>query len=176
MTPKFVASSSITDTDLQQDVKALSVGKFYTRPVDHQLCRLVEAWQLSQPLNLRHLAIVRDTAISKTIAHYVHYTYENFEKRVRSGHSSWEAVEIVRKDSKAKKKKIQIAPIGAEPEVDEYGFARLQQNGFLGRASNATILESVLAAKLEPFYLSRLDPVVVSLKDRSYGIHSHLSY
>jgi len=77
----------------------------------------------------------------------------------------------VRKDSKAKKKKIEIAPIGTEPNLDEYGFARLQPNCFLGRASNATMLESVLAAKLEPFYIGRLDPIAVKLKDGTYGMH-----
>ena len=130
----------------------------------------MDAWQISQPLSLRHLAIVRDTAISKTVAHYVHYSYESFEKLVNSGQSSWEAVEIVRKDAKARKNKIEIAPIGTDPELDEYGFARLRSNCFQGRASNATISESVVAAKLDPFYLGRLDPIAVRLKDGTYGI------
>jgi hypothetical protein len=137
---------------------------------------LVDAWQLSQPLELRHLAIVRDTAISKTIAHYVHYSYESFEKLVNSGQSSWDAVEIVRKDSKAKKVKIEIAPIGIEPELDEFGFAGVQTSCFLGGAGNATIVESVLAAKLEPFYIGRLDPVAVKLEDGTYGVHWLSSY
>lgn len=169
MTPTFLVPCSVAESAFQQDIKALGVGNFYRRPVEHQLSRLVDAWQLSQPLSLRHLAIVRDTAISKTVAHYVHYSYESFQKLVDSGQSSWDAVEIVRKDLKAKKKKIAAAPIGTEPELDGYGFARLQPNCFHGRGSNATILESVLAAKLEPLYVGRQDPIAVKLEDGTYG-------
>ena len=76
---------------------------------------------------------------------------------------------MVRQDSK--KKGIKAAPIGTEPELDEYGFARLQPNAFQGRASKATNLESILAAKLEPFYVGRHDPIAVKLEDGSYGTY-----
>lgn len=135
--------------------------------MEHYLSRLVDVWQLSQPLHIRHLAIVRDTALNKTIAHYIHYTYENFKKLVDSDHSSWEAVEMVNKDVK-KKSKI-TAPVGVEPDLDEHGFPRLPINSFQGRGNDATLLECVLSAKLGPFFLSRRDPIAVQLNDGTYG-------
>ncbi|KAI9867766.1 MAG: hypothetical protein M1830_005748, partial [Pleopsidium flavum] len=151
------------------DIKAQGIGNFFRRPLEHQLSRLVDVWQLSQPLHLHHLAILRDTALTKTIAHYVHYSYANFKQLVDSGKSSWEAVEMGEKEGNKQSK--EVAPVGTEPDLDEFGFPRLQTSRFHGRGDNATLLECLLAAKLDPFFITLRDPIAVKLDDGTYSLN-----
>lgn len=94
------------------------------RPIETQLARLTDCWQISQPLHLRHLAIVKDIALSGRSSHYVYFTYENFKKRVESGNASWEAViNIAENDQRAKKYGVAL---GALPKLDDFGFPSIQ--------------------------------------------------
>ncbi|KAI9695725.1 MAG: RNA polymerase III transcription initiation factor complex subunit [Candelina mexicana] len=144
-------------------LKASSLGTRYQRPLEHHLQRFTDCWQASQPLHLRHLAIVRDTAQTQKYAHYNHLSYDNFQKKVDAGETSWEAVETTQKDNKKKPKGWHA--IGAEPDLDEYGFAPISANRFAGKNGDATLLESVLAANVRPYNLTTHDPVAYKKED-----------
>jgi hypothetical protein len=116
-------------------------GQFYKRPIEQLVSRLVETWPKSQPLHLRHLGIVRDTAQIGKTPFYVHYTFDDFKSLVESGKKSWEAVEVI-KDSKGGMAK-------AKPDVDQYGFPKLNPSEFLSRDNNANLAECVCGADIE---------------------------
>ncbi|KAL8732119.1 MAG: hypothetical protein Q9181_004064 [Wetmoreana brouardii] len=149
------------------ELKNRSMGCFMIRPTENYLSKLVEMWQMSQPLHLRHLAIVRDTALTNGIPHYVHYSFPNFKKLVDEGRASWEAVMTVTKEHKQFK---HVAALEAEPELDENGFPKLPDNLFQGRHNDANLAECIKGADNSPPSLSSWDPRVVKLDDGSWGI------
>ena len=152
---------------LNQDIKWQAFGKFMLRPIEHQLSRLVEFWQISQPLHLRHLAILRDTALTHRTSHYVHYTYENFKTMVERGDASWEAVATVAKGDK--RAKGSTVAVDAEPKLDEYGFPKLQTTLFQGRENDATPSQCCRALNPMPIPIKR-DLVAKKRSDGTYGM------
>lgn len=142
-------------------------GGFFRRPLENALSRVVECWQLSQPPHLRHLAIVRDTAVRRTITHYIHYSARNFRRLVDAGQTSWEAVEFVPKDSKAAN--VVVPPVDVVPELDEYGLPPAIPANQLLKKGDATLLECLLVAKPADYLISSSDPVAVRLDDGRYG-------
>ncbi|GAD97524.1 TFIIIC transcription initiation factor complex subunits Tfc3 [Paecilomyces variotii No. 5] len=143
-------------------------GGFFRRPLENALARLVECWQISQPPHLRHLALVRDTVLNRTITLYVHYSARNFRKLVDAGNASWEAVEFIPRD--AKSGKIEVPPIDVVPEVDEFGFPLDNPSKDLFRNGHVTLLECTIAAKPDDYFRSRSDPVAVMLGDGRYVV------
>ena len=103
----------------------------------------MESWQISQPLYLRHLAIVRDTLLRGKSHLHVHYTYENFKSLVEGGTAFWEAVKTVPDELKIGNNI--AASLDAEPDIDEYGFPKLDEDQFHGPHNDATLAECVLA-------------------------------
>lgn len=137
------------------------------RPVEHQLSRLVDFWQISQPAHLRHLAIIRDTAIINKNTYYVHYTYDNFTKLVNEGKASWEAVSTPAHDQTKEKK-----PTGtliADPAIDEYGFLKLQSTLFHGRNNDATLDQCTQALNATKIPIRTTDLVASELIDGKFG-------
>lgn len=122
---------------------------------------------MSQPLHLRHLAIVRDTALEKTVTHYIHYSMVNFQKLVDAGEASWEAVEFVPKNTKADK--ISVPPVDAVPELDENGLPKTVPTEELVRNGNASLLAGILAVHPADYNPTGNDPMPVRLKDGSYS-------
>ena len=120
-----------------QDLMHSTFGGGIVKPIERLLPRFVDSWQISQPLHLRHLAIIRDTKLSQRTGYYVHYTYNNFEKLVDSGRTSWEAVAAV--ENGRKKNNASIPPPGAQAQVDNYGFPILSQNEFQGAGNDAAL-------------------------------------
>lgn len=98
------------------DLASRLTGPAWRRPLDQIMLLLTDVWQHSQPLHLRHLAIVRDTAVHGKLAHFQFKTYDNFQKSVDSGDASWEAV-LVSAKAKGKKKAAEM-----RPRLDEWGF------------------------------------------------------
>lgn len=137
------------------------------RPAEHQLGRLVEFWPASQPLHLRHLAILRDTALANRASHYIHFTHDNYKKMVENGDASWEAVVAMTKNFEEIKGS--AAAMDAVPELDEYGFPRLQNSLFQGRENDATLSECICALDAAPIYTHR-DPIVKKLPDGTYSM------
>lgn len=142
------------------------LGKYFLRPVEHQISRIVDFWQISQPLHLRHLAVVRDVAIVAKTSFYVHYSYDNFKKLVNSGEASWEAVMTLEENKKMGKNPLFL--LDDQPDIDEYGFPKLQSSLFQGRYNDATLAQCVQALNAKPFGLYRNDLVAYEL-DGTYG-------
>lgn len=142
-------------------------GGFYRRPLENALSHIVECWQLSQPLHLRHLAVVRDTAVSGTNMHYIYYSFRNFQKLVDAGVTSWEAVTFVPRESKATK--LSIPPVDATPEVDEYGLPLPIPARKLVKNGDGSLLECIKAAKPLDYCYSNSDLMAIRLDDGGYG-------
>ncbi|EKV16149.1 TFIIIC transcription initiation factor complex subunits Tfc3, putative [Penicillium digitatum] len=145
-------------------------GSFYKRSAESMVHRLVDLWQVAQPLHLRHYAIVRDMAMKKTIMFYVHYSANNFAKLVEAGQASWEAVEIPAK--KAKSLKIVAPSFGVLPELDEYGFLMKAFPKNMLKDPNSTLLDGIMAVKPPNYLLSSSDPFVVELPNGQHVIRT----
>ncbi|KAL9582984.1 MAG: hypothetical protein Q9212_002980, partial [Teloschistes hypoglaucus] len=148
------------------ELKNTSIGSFFRRPTENLLSRLVDLWQISQPLHLRHLGIVRDTALTNTIPHYVHYSFGNFKKLVDEGKAQWEPVMTITKDHKYFKN---VAAIDAEPDLDVNGFPKLPDSLFQGRHNDAS-LDDCIRGINAPLPQSSLNPQVKKFKDGSWGL------
>ncbi|CDM31210.1 hypothetical protein CBS147339_89 [Penicillium roqueforti] len=153
-----------------QTLNLTCFGSFFKRPAESMVHRLVDLWQVAQPLHLRHYAIVRDMAMKKTIMFYVHYSLNNFAKLVEAGQASWEAVEIPAK--KAKSLKIQAPPFGALPQLDEHGFLKKEFPKNMLKDPNSTLLDGITAVKPPNYLLSSSDPFVVQLPNGQYVIRT----
>ncbi|KAJ5497312.1 B-block binding subunit of TFIIIC [Penicillium fimorum] len=145
-------------------------GSFYKRPAESMVHRLVDLWQVAQPLHLRRYAIVRDMAMKKTIMYYVHYSANNFAKLVEAGQASWEAVEIPVK--KAKSLKIKAPPFGVLPQLDEHGFPKKEFPKNMLKDPYSTLLDGVMAVKPPNYLLSSSDPFVVELPNGQHVIRT----
>jgi hypothetical protein len=131
------------------------------------LSRLVECWQMSQPPHLRHLALVRDTALTRTVTHYVHYSAENFRKLVESGQASWEAVEFVANDSQSTT--LVVPHVDIQPVLDANGLPSIDPTPDLVKDGNSTLLECMTIAKPTDYVRSSSDPIVVKQEDGTYS-------
>ena len=143
------------------------MGDHVKKPLDEYVSRLVQSWQISQPLHIRHLSIVRDTVLKGKTQIYQYYTYENFKKLVESGLGFWEAVTTI--SSKVTIGKDVAASLNATPNVDEYGFPRLEGSLFQGRHNDATLDECVSALKIDPLHICASDPILRKHADGNYG-------
>lgn len=88
-------------------------GNFWRRPFDESIGRLSDLWQVSQPPELRHLSIVRDTKIQGVTTRYTFRSMANFAKVVATGEASWAYLTEDLHVAKAVK---------AEPNLDAWGF------------------------------------------------------
>ncbi|KAL8773356.1 MAG: hypothetical protein Q9209_001750 [Squamulea sp. 1 TL-2023] len=122
------------------ELKDQSMGPFVHRPVEHQISRLVEMWQISQPL---------------------HLSFKNFKALVDEGKASWEPVITVTKEHKDFKN---VAAINAQPDLDENGFPIIPKGLFQGRDNEASLAECVGSAAAKLPRLSVHDPRAVQLK------------
>lgn len=119
-----------------------SVGQFWKRAMDEMLVKLTDLWQFSQPPHLRHLAIVKDTCQRGKQPTFQYRTYENFDKAVVIGDTFWEGVfgPEEKGKGKAKQKKAEAAA-AALPDLDEWGFAKVNHKLFVGQSGAATLEE-----------------------------------
>ena len=143
------------------------MGDHIKKPLDEYVSRLVQSWQISQPLYIRHLSIVRDTVLKGKTQIYMYYTYENFKKLVEGGTGFWEAVATI--PSEVRIGTNVAASLDAKPDVDEYGFPRIEEGQFVGRHNDATLEECVSALKVDPLHISASDPVLKKQANGSYG-------
>ncbi|RDH31158.1 hypothetical protein BDQ94DRAFT_172267 [Aspergillus welwitschiae] len=161
-----------TDGITNQGILRACFGGYFRRPLENAVSRLVECWQLSQPPHLRHLAIVRDTALQRTITHYVHYTAMNFKQLVDSGEALWEAVEFSAK--KAKSSNAHIHPVDAVPQLDAHGLTLAVPKKELLKDGNVTLLECISVVKPANYVFSGSDAVAARLEDGTYTIHQRI--
>ena len=135
--------------------------------------RLVECWQLSQPLHLRHLSIIRDTTLKAKTTVYTYFTFDNFQKLVDQGKRFWDAVKTV-PDGATNGINI-AASLDAQPELDDYGFPVLDSSLFEGHNNDATLEGCASALKADRFRISRHDPMLMKQFDGTYGMLMKLS-
>lgn len=141
---KEAGIAGTSSSELYED----SVGQFWKRAMDEMLVKLTDLWQFSQPPHLRHLAIVKDTCQRGKQPTFQYRTYENFEKAVVIGDAFWEGVfgPEEKGKGKAKQKKAEAAA-AALPDVDEWGFQKVNQKLFVGQNGAATLEECRKNAK-----------------------------
>lgn len=154
--------------NIAKELLRICFGKFFKRPAEILVHRLVDFWQLAQPLHLRQFAVVRDMAMVKTVMFYVHYSADNFAKIVDAGNASWEAVEFPAK--KAKSLKLNLPPYGAAPQLDVYGFPVNVLPRNLLKNPDSSLRDGIMAAKPADYTISSSDPFVVQLPDGQYGM------
>ncbi|RAL14887.1 putative TFIIIC transcription initiation factor complex subunits Tfc3 [Aspergillus homomorphus CBS 101889] len=147
-------------------------GYYYRRPLENAISRLTDCWQLSQPLHLRHLAVVRDTELQRTITHYVHYTALSFQELVNAGDALWEAVEFRPKNAKADN--IRPPPVDAVPRLDQYALPIDPPSKEVLKRGEASLLECILVAKPPNYVCSSRDPVAVQQQNGTYVIQQRL--
>ncbi|KAI5241313.1 hypothetical protein E4T43_05540 [Aureobasidium subglaciale] len=102
------------------DLANYGLGHFWRRPLDEIMGRLTDVWTVSQPLHLRHLAIVRDTSQLHRISHYVFRSYHNFQKMVENGDAAWEAIDV------------KPAEVLRKPDLDAWGFPKVKASAIVG--------------------------------------------
>lgn len=118
------------------EIRDILFGHEYKKPIESYTSRLVDAWQLSQPLHLRHLAVVRDTVLRGKSPVYIHYTFHHFRSLTDQGLASWDAVTTLSSDSRHSE-----LDVDALHQLDEYGFPVLDSSAFQGSNNDATLSE-----------------------------------
>ena len=105
--------------------------------------------------------------MNKSVTHFIHYSYNNFKDLVDSGKASWEAVQTISETKKKGRNK--AVPVTAEPDLDEYGFPKLQANLFQGIHNHAAPFECALAVKIRPLFVTSLNAISKKLDESIYG-------
>ena len=123
-----------------------------------------DSWQLSQPLHLRHLAVLRDVASVTRVPYYVHFTFPNYKRKVEDGDAVWEAVESI-KSGKANSHQDR----NTMANLDKFGFPILDMSKFAGKKRSSTLAQCVETERREPFRLKGQDPMVVTLSNGKLG-------
>lgn len=114
----------ITSMELQKQ----SFGPFFRRPLDELMTRLTDIGETTQPVHLKHLGIIRDTAMTGKSSHYVYRSRHNFDKAVEAGDAMWSAVQDLAKmgpkskDKADQAKKVKPVITQGEVELDAWGF------------------------------------------------------
>lgn len=142
-------------------------GTNVKKVAEDYISRLVESWQISQPLHLRRLSIVRDTVLKGKSQIYVYYTFTNFQRLVDEGRGFWEAVTTVPDD--VREGNNTIAALDAQPDLDEYGFPKLNANDFQGRFNDTTLADVASALNVGPLPIGYKDPILKQTADGKYG-------
>ncbi|KAL8996491.1 MAG: hypothetical protein Q9169_004000 [Polycauliona sp. 2 TL-2023] len=154
------------------ELKNRSMGSFIGRPVEYHISRLVEMWQVSQPLHLRHLSIIRDSAMTNGIPHYIHYSYENFKRMVEQGKAAWELVMTITKEHVQLK---DVAAIEAQPDLDDGGFPKIAVASFQGRHRDASLPDCSRAVDIIEPLLTAGDPRVVHVKGNEWTLKNDIA-
>ncbi|KAL4968343.1 putative TFIIIC transcription initiation factor complex subunits Tfc3 [Aspergillus stella-maris] len=163
-----VVDRTETSGSTNSDVLRACIGVFWRRPMENTLARLSECWQLSQPPHLRHLAILRDTALNRTITHYVHYSFQNFSSLVEAGEASWEAVQFVPRNSKSDN--LRILPVDAKPQLDNYGLPVETPDSGLLKRGDCTLSDCMWVVKPKDYNCSSSDPKAVKSEGGGYTV------
>lgn len=149
-----------------QGIRNSLFGQLFHRPVEHLIDRVARQSLESQPPHLRHLSLVRDTAMVKQTAQYIHYSFDNFDRLVQSGQATWDAVQEPHLGSR----KRAIAPTQpADTMLDEHGFLLSSKPLHQLKGGEITLTEGLKAAK--PGLSSKFEPedVASATEDEQYG-------
>ncbi|PGH03657.1 transcription factor C subunit 3 [Blastomyces parvus] len=156
-----IVHKSGREGNTNHDINIACMGSFYRRPVEYTVSRLVETWQVSQPLHLRHLALVRDVGLRGTNSMYIHYSLRNFSSLVEEGQVSWEAVKLLPEG----KFGVKVPSVDATFQADEHGFPVDRKPSNLLKNGDATLRGCLEAAKPSDYTPKRFDPVARKQND-----------
>jgi transcription factor C subunit 3 len=137
-----IALAGVDGTDASR-LRERTMGRFWKRPTESFISRLTDNWELSQPLHLRHLALIRDTTVTneKRLVHYIYRTYHSFQRAVDAGQVAWEAVSREALKNSSSGKSGRAKKTNDESVLDEWGFQVLDMNDFHQRLGSATLTE-----------------------------------
>jgi len=129
---------------------------------------LTDIWQESQPDHLRHLAIVRDTAVVNKYSHYQYRTYDNFDRAVNAGEASWEAID----EAYQKSKKLMVKKTDTErrASLDAWGFPQMSPKQLLHSSGSATLSECRRTVEEERLNFSTASALMKRLTARNPGL------
>ena len=144
---RVVQESGTTGVTLPE-IRRMLFGDEFKKPVEFYTGRLVDAWQISQPLHLRHLAVVRDTVLKGKSPVYIHYTFPNYQRRVNDGQASWEAVRTI--PSELELGRYTSASLDRVADVDEHGFPQFEDYIFEGSRHDGSLAECAAVVKQGP--------------------------
>lgn len=133
------------------------------------ITRLVSTWLVSQPLHVRHLALIRDTEMTRSVHHFVHFSFGNFKQKVEQGKALWEAVIIAATGAKNKSKPASAPDPNRQADVDQYGFPRTRPRYSQYKNGNASFLDCLRISDPEQYFLSIYDPIIRTLPDGEFG-------
>ncbi|KAF2438457.1 hypothetical protein P171DRAFT_477338 [Karstenula rhodostoma CBS 690.94] len=139
-----VNTTGIDGTDTAK-LRDITTGFFWKRPLESLVTRLTDGWDKNQPMHVRHLALVRDTAMStdKKRVHYLYRTHQNFQKAVDADEVTWDALDLDENKKGARSKK-QPTPAAAS-SVDSWGFRELNTSDFHQSTGTSSLADSCTA-------------------------------
>ncbi|KAI9681052.1 MAG: hypothetical protein M1822_007126 [Bathelium mastoideum] len=146
-----------------KEIRFRAVGTFWRRSLDVSLGRLSDAWNITQPPHLRHLAIIRDTVQMAKSSQYIYRTFHNFQKAVDAGQAEWEAV--IPPEVSTSKKGAEKDMSSTAPDVDELGFSTIPEKQFASSSGVSTLSECERQAKIPKQGLFHTDPVLKVSED-----------
>lgn len=128
------------------------VGPFWRRPMESYFSRITNDWEKTQPLHLRHLAVIRDQGVTdeKKFLHYVYRTYANFEKAVELQYAHWEGVANFGPDEV-------FDPTSNGALLDAWGFPAIKPINLVRGSGSATLSEAGAVIVKQRKYGSRWD-------------------
>ncbi|KAJ6278927.1 hypothetical protein J3E71DRAFT_203972 [Bipolaris maydis] len=128
------------------------VGPFWRRPMESYFSRITNDWEKTQPLHLRHLAVIRDQGVTdeKKFLHYVYRTYANFEKAVELQYAHWEGVANFGPDEV-------FDPTSNGAVLDAWGFPAIKSSNLVRGSGSATLSEAGAVIVKQRKYGSRWD-------------------
>src|ERR1700722_10296626 len=91
------------------------------------LNRLSDISMRTQPASLHHRAIVRGSSIKERAMYYLYRTFDNFQKVVDAGDTSWEAVGPT------------DMSVLEKPKLDKWGFAEVEKAYLQVKDGSATL-------------------------------------
>lgn len=109
-------------------------GGFWKRPLDEVMARLTDAWQYSQPPHLKHLGVVKDTALNRRLALFQYRSLPNHQQAVAAGEVVQEGVNGSKAAGKQKIESLLT-------DVDGWGFPMVALNDLAGRNGRASLVE-----------------------------------
>jgi transcription factor C subunit 3 len=124
--------------------------------------RLVDPRVASYCHTLRHLTVVRDSAIRGTISFYIQYSLRNFAGVVQRGRATWESVESGKKGESLQSR------LETQYDYDGYGFVQSDGPPGLVNGGNATLRHCLEVVKPRGYVANIRDPVAVRGGDGSY--------
>ncbi|CAE7022611.1 hypothetical protein P3342_005080 [Pyrenophora teres f. teres] len=112
------------------------VGPFWRRPIESYLTRITNAWERTQPIHIRHLAVIRDSGVTaqRKFLHYLYRTHGNFQKAVDAGLADWDGVGNYDADGS-----------GNDVLLDAWGFPTVKSQDLVGQNGSATLSEAGLS-------------------------------